>query len=105
MEKKKSNDWLIDLAQVEERPFASQSPLIGRLIVWLRHVWLNAAARAYLRPLRQRQNQFNRQMLTQLTRHDEWLVHQDQALSQNRRALGRLRQTLSQKQPALPDGE
>ncbi len=69
-------DWIgmnaavwVDLrgkAMVAERPFTSQTPLFGPLIVWLRTTWNNVAAKWYMQPLLAQQNQFNDLLVTQL---------------------------------------
>ncbi len=51
---------------VAERPFTSNTPIIGSLIVWLRTAWNNVAARWYVRPLLQQQNAFNQLAATEL---------------------------------------
>ena len=45
--------------QVQERPFTSNAPLIGTLIVRLRRFWNNLSTTWYVRPLLQQQNEFN----------------------------------------------
>jgi hypothetical protein len=45
--------------QVVERPFTSDVPLIGPLIVFVRERWNRVAARWYVRKLLDQQNQFN----------------------------------------------
>ncbi len=53
-------------ATVEERPFSSTTPLIGPILVKLRTLWLNMAARWYIRPLTTQQNSFNHALITEL---------------------------------------
>ena len=65
---------------VQERSFTSQTPFVGGLLVWLRTKWLNVAARWYIRPLTQQQNQLNMQMINQMDTFDYWLLHQDHVL-------------------------
>lgn len=52
--------------QVQERPFQSDTPLIGPLIVWLRESWNSVSTKWYVRPLIQQQNEFNRLTVEQL---------------------------------------
>jgi hypothetical protein len=55
--------------QVTERPFTSNAPLIGPLIVRLRRLWNNVSTTWYVRPLVQQQNEYNhllRQSIHQL---------------------------------------
>jgi hypothetical protein len=47
-------------AVLEERPFASATPLIGPLIARFRSAWNDVASRWYLRHLMEQQNAFNR---------------------------------------------
>lgn len=46
-------------AQVQERPFTSNAPLIAPLIIWFRRQWNNLSTTWYVRPLLQQQNEFN----------------------------------------------
>ncbi len=47
------------LYQIQEQPFQSHIPLLGRLIVWFRERWNRVAAKWYVRPLIQQQVHFN----------------------------------------------
>jgi len=51
----KRNRW-----ELEERPFTSSVPVVGGLIVAVRNVWNSVAAKWYVRPLIEQQNQYNR---------------------------------------------
>lgn len=55
----KLNQSLAEKWQVQERPFTSNAPLIGPLIVRLRRFWNNLSTTWYVRPLLQQQNEFN----------------------------------------------
>lgn len=73
-------------AIVVERPFTSNTPIIGPLIVWLRTAWNNVAARWYVRPLLQQQNTFNQLATSELETHlqrggeqTQQLIDQDRA--------------------------
>lgn len=44
---------------VQERPFTSQVPVLGRLIVAVRSLWNSVATKWYVRPLIQQQTDFN----------------------------------------------
>jgi hypothetical protein len=46
--------------ELEERPFTSTVPIFGGLIVAIRNVWNSVAAKWYVRPLIEQQNQYNR---------------------------------------------
>ncbi len=52
--------------QVQERPFTSQTAVIGPLIARLRTIWNNIATKWYVRPIVQQQNEFNRLTVTHL---------------------------------------
>ncbi len=63
---------LLDLrskAHIQERPFVSYTPVVGRFIAWFREQWNSVAAKWYVRPMIQQQNAFNHvlvQMLQEL---------------------------------------
>ena len=63
-------------AVVAERPFSSQTPLIGPLIARFRSAWNNVAARWYVRPLTAQQNAFNQEIVNELTLSAERLRDQ-----------------------------
>jgi uncharacterized protein YlxW (UPF0749 family) len=46
-------------AHVQERPFVSHVPVVGRLIAFIRHLWNSVAARWYVLLMFQQQNAFN----------------------------------------------
>lgn len=52
--------------QVQERPFQSQTAVIGPLIAWLRGAWNSIATKWYVRPIVQQQNEFNRLAVSHL---------------------------------------
>jgi hypothetical protein len=52
--------------RVEERPFRSDLPLIGRWIVRFRTLWNRIATQWYVRPLIQQQNEVNRRLVHEL---------------------------------------
>jgi septin family protein len=53
-------------AHIRERPFVSDKPIIGRLIVFVREKWNSVAAKWYVRPMMHQQNTFN-QAVVQVT--------------------------------------
>ena len=73
----REKDPLLEISQVQERPFTSGVPLLGGLIAWLRTRWNNVATTGYVRPLLVQQNEFNRLIVAQLHEHDAWLITQD----------------------------
>jgi len=85
-------------SHVQEQPFTSDKPLIGRLIVRVREAWNNVAARWYVRPMVHQQNQFNQTAIhmfrelielnkqleetnQRLAQVEEWLISGDKDLS------------------------
>lgn len=77
-------DALHEGAQVREQPFTSDKPIIGRFIVFVREKWNSVAAKWYVRPMVQQQNQFNatvvnalQEMNRRLEQLEEWLIHTD----------------------------
>jgi hypothetical protein len=78
-------DALQEGAQVRERPFTSDMPVLGRFIVFVREKWNSVAAKWYVRPMVQQQNRFNatvvdvlQEMSRRLEQWEEWLIHTDQ---------------------------
>ena len=53
---------------LEEKPFSSSVPVIGGLIVAFRNTWNSVAAKWYIRPIIEQQNQYNR-LFAELTDH------------------------------------
>lgn len=56
-------------ARIQERPFVSHVPLLGRFIALFRETWNSVAAKWYVRPMLRQQNVFNQtvaQMLQEL---------------------------------------
>ena len=57
-------------AALQEKPFASQVPLLGPLIVWFRTAWNNIASRWYVDHYVTQQNEFNRLAVEQIGRYE-----------------------------------
>ncbi len=57
-------------AALQEKPFASQVPLLGPLIVWFRTIWNNIASRWYVMHYVTQQNEFNRLAVEQIERYE-----------------------------------
>lgn len=68
-------------AQVTERPFASDLPLVGRLVAGVRAAWNSVAAKWYVRPMLAQQNEFNSLVITHLERLHAQLADQEARLS------------------------
>jgi hypothetical protein len=77
MSAKDDYDWLLTKSQVVERPFTSETAVIGHLIVRFREFWNGISTRWYVRPLLQQQNEFNRLVAKSIQEHDNWLIAQD----------------------------
>jgi len=83
--------------QIAERPFCSDMPVVGGLIVRFRRLWNSISTLWYVRPLIQQQNEFNAALVQAFEEHlseldarftelDERLVDLDQdqvALARN----------------------
>jgi hypothetical protein len=79
-------DALLERARVEERPFPSPTPVVGPLLDWLRGLWISVAARWYVRPMLEQQNEFNRLVVTHLRAQADHLYAQDAPLIAQDRA-------------------
>jgi len=75
--------------QITERPFHSDVPIVGGLIVWFRRLWNSISTLWYVRPLVRQQNEFNAALVQAFEEHlseldarftelDERLVDLDQ---------------------------
>jgi hypothetical protein len=60
-------DPLASMWEVTERPFTSDTPVIGSLIVRLRELWNWMSTRWYVRALLEQQNRFNYRILQRVT--------------------------------------
>jgi hypothetical protein len=63
-------------AELRERPFASNTPLIGPLIARFRTAWNNVASRWYLGHLMTQQSQFNQLAVDEMARYETELREQ-----------------------------
>ena len=70
-------DWLVAKSQIQERPFTSETAVIGSLITRFREMWNNISTKWYVRPLLQQQNEFNHLVAHAIQEHDEWLISLD----------------------------
>ena len=52
--------------ELQEQPFYSDKPVIGRLLVWFRTLWNNVATRWYVIPLIQQQTNINHRLLAEI---------------------------------------
>lgn len=69
-------------AQLEERPFTSDVPLLGPLIVRFRNAWNDVASRWYVNYFMKQQNEFNRLAVRQLESYEAELREQMQLLEE-----------------------
>lgn len=70
-------DPLREAAQVRERPFTSQLPLIGTLIARFRQAWNSVSTRWYVQDIVRQQNEFNHLLVNQLQEFNQQLIEQD----------------------------
>jgi hypothetical protein len=70
---------------IEERPFRSDKPLVGPLIVWVRRMWNGVSTRWYVRPLIEQQNEVNRRLAEELAAARETIVALDREAADTRR--------------------
>jgi len=68
---------LLEKSQIKERPFVSETAVIGGLIAKFRELWNSVATKWYIRPLLQQQNEFNRLIARAVYEQDERLIAQD----------------------------
>lgn len=59
---------LQELAQLRERPFISNAPVVGPLIVRFRSAWNGVSTRWYVRPMADQQSTFNQLLIEALRR-------------------------------------
>lgn len=68
--------WLQEKGQIKERPFTSNVPLLGPLIVRFRSAWHSMAAKWVMRPLIQQQNEFNAMLVQQMSEFENQIMTQ-----------------------------
>ncbi len=119
-----NQEWLTEKGKVVEQPFSSDVPLFGPFIAWFRSAWNNVAARWYVQPLLNQQNEFNRLSVERLRdietytydlaseqdhdlsriRHDVAVLHMQMAqLNQRLEELNRQMQQIDETQPLSPE--
>ena len=67
--------------ELQEQPFHSDIPLVGRLIVWFRTLWNNVATRWYVIPIIQQQTDINRRLQVEIARLRVEIAKQREELS------------------------
>jgi hypothetical protein len=83
-------NWLLERAWVEERPFMSETAVVGGLIVRFRQLWNSVAAKWYIRPLLRQQNEFNQLIAQSIYEQNEWLIAQDHEQTANNHNIAEL---------------
>jgi len=84
---------LTELAQkweVQERPFAAQTPIIGPLIAAFRSAWNKISTKWYVLPMVQQQNEFNERTLHHLQQQWQMMENQHAWLINQSREQGEL---------------
>ena len=81
--------WLQEKGHLTERPFNSSVPLIGPFIAGFRTLWNNVAAKWYVRPLIQQQNEFNTLLVQRICHLEDQIYPQIIALDREQTRLNR----------------
>jgi hypothetical protein len=83
--------------QIEEKPFRSDKPVVGPLIVRLRALWNSISTKWYVRPLIEQQNAVNQRLTIEIAHLQEelhvaqaTLAALEQELAEVRRIQGRM---------------
>jgi GT2 family glycosyltransferase len=92
-------------AVVEEQPFRSRFPILGRLIAGFRERWANVATRWYVRPMLAQQNQFNQELAVRLQEQLARLHAQEQAQAEQMEELAGLSMQLREMERQLHEME
>ena len=72
-----TTDWLQKKAQVVERPFVSQTPLVGPIIARFRELWNGVSTKWFVRAIVQQQNEFNDLVVRRVNDLDVRFIEQD----------------------------
>ena len=99
-------DPLANMWEVEERPFTSDKPIIGPLIVRLRELWNWMSTKWYVRGLLEQQNRFNYRILQRLSELETHVLdfNADRESTALARDMGELRVRLTALEQRLNDG-
>lgn len=71
---------------LQEHRFRSRVPVVGPWIAWLREMWNSVSTKWYVRPLLERQNDFNGRVVDRLAEHAE-ILHAHQMQSEDHEVL------------------
>jgi hypothetical protein len=95
-----NQDWLFKKGIITEQPFSSEIPILGPIIVWFRTMWNSVAAKWYVRPLLEQQNNFNRLIVERVRDIEAYAydlsTEQDRDLSRLRHDVAALHLQLTQ---------
>jgi GT2 family glycosyltransferase len=99
-------DPLANMWEVKERPFTSDKPIIGLLIVRLRELWNWMSTKWYVRGLLEQQNRFNYRILQRLSELETHVLdfNADRESTALARDMGELRIRLTALERRLNDG-
>ena len=99
-------DPLANMWEVKERPFTSDKPIIGLLIVRLRELWNWMSTKWYVRGLLEQQNRFNYRILQRLSELETHVLdfNADRESTALARDMGELRVRLTALERRLNDG-
>jgi hypothetical protein len=99
-QQREERDWLLEKGKVVEQPFSSGIPVVGPLIVWFRTMWNSMAAKWYVRPMLDQQNDFNRLAVERLREFEsfsyEFSLEQERELNRLRHDKAALQLQLTQ---------
>ena len=76
-------EMLSENQTIQEQPFTSHVPVVGRLIVAFRDLWNSIAAKWYVRPMVQQQSLFNAQLVNYLRTVEQRLQGQSMDIAEN----------------------
>ncbi len=75
-------DELQARSELKEQPFASQTPIVGRLVARFREAWNSISTKWYVRPVMHQQSQFNGLLLEALRRQQRQFVELHQIINE-----------------------
>ena len=82
---------------LKEPDFSSRVPVVGRLIVWFRRLWLSVATKWYVRALVQQQSQVNHRLLSLIQKQSERIeVLEEQLVTLDRETVEARRDLVAQ---------
>jgi uncharacterized coiled-coil protein SlyX len=94
----KNRQW-----ELKERPFSSTVPLVGPIIVGIRNAWNSVAAKWYIRPIVEQQNDFNRLFAELIDHFNSQLVEEDKDIAEMNHQLAELSTMLAKMNRTLSE--